>query len=487
MDKIGLSLATSIIYMVFVALIGFAVAKRSKSFEDYAVAGRKLGGVMVYATILATWFGTGLALGGASMAYSYGFRGVIMDPIGAGLSILLFGLFFAKLLRSRGYITISDFFKDRYGSRMEALSAIVQVLAYIGWSASLLVSFGTIMKVFTGISYEQGLAIGVLVTLAYTMIGGLWSVVYTDLIQATLLVIGVIALLFSAINEVGGLQAVAANIDPSMLSILPEKNFGYLGYFGLLGAAFYISSWIVQGIGAINSQDLVQRAAAAKTGDTAKKAAIAASFSYIILGLIPAFTGVLATSLYPGLENPDEVLPRLAVNLLPTLPFVVFSVGLLAALMSSADSAILIPSVMVAENIAPRLGYASDKAKLNIARIMVPIVTFTALYIALKTPTIYMLMNLSWELILMTHAAPFIAGIISEKPSEKLVVTAVIAGLVLWGILIWAVLPNCMNVERDLEYALWDAVYIAAPIALLIEALIITIGSKTTMDQLSWN
>ncbi len=479
MDKIGLSLAASVVYMVIVALIGFAVAKRSRSFEDYAVAGRKLGGVMVYATILATWFGTGLALGGASMAYSYGFRGVIMDPIGAGLSILLFGLFFAKILRRRGYITISDFFKDRYGGRMEGLSAVVQILAYIGWSASLLVTFGTIMKVFTGMSYEEGLAIGVLVTLAYTMVGGLWSVVYTDFIQAILLITGVITLLFATIDEVGGLHAVATSIDPSMLSILPEKNFGYLGYFGLLGAAFYISSWLVQGIGAINSQDLVQRAAAAKTEDTARKAAVAASISYIALGLIPAFIGVLATSLYPGLDNPDEVLPRLAVNLLPALPFVVFSVGLLAALMSSADSAILIPSVMVAENIAPKLGYTSDKAKLAIARLMVPIVTFTALFIALKTPTIYMLMNLSWELILMTHAAPFIAGIISDKPSEKLVVTAVAAGLILWAILIWAVFPSCMQVEGDFEYAAWDAVYIAAPLALLVEALIITAGAKT--------
>ncbi|MEB3755281.1 MAG: sodium:solute symporter family protein [Desulfurococcales archaeon] len=431
MDKIGLSLAASIVYMVAVASIGFAVAKRSKSFEDYAVAGRRLGGVMVYATILATWFGTGLALGGASMAYSYGFSGVIMDPIGAGLSIMLFGLFFAKLLRRKGYITISDFFRERYGGKMEGLSAIVQILAYIGWSASLLVTFGTIMKVFTGMSYEQGLALGVLVTLAYTMVGGLWSVVCTDFIQALLLIAGVITLLFEAIDEIGGLQAVRSTINPSMLSILPERNFGYLGYFGLLGAAFYVSSWLVQGIGAINSQDLVQRATAARSGNTARNAAVAASISYIILGLIPAFIGVLASSLYPGLDNPDEVLPRLAINLLPTIPFVVFSIGLLAALMSSADSAILIPSVMVAENIVPRLGYRSDKAKLGIARLMVPIVTFTALFIALKTPTIYMLMNLSWELILMTHAAPFIAGIVSGKPSERLVLAAVLAGLVL--------------------------------------------------------
>ncbi len=478
-DKVGYSLVAVAIYLASMVALGVAVSRRSKSFNDYAVAGRRLGFVMAYATILATWFGTGLAMGGASMAYSFGLRGVIMDPIGAGLSILLFGLFFASILRRRGYITIADFFRDRYGSRMEALSAVVQVLAYMGWSASLLVTFGTILKVFTGVSYTYGLLIGVAVTIAYTTIGGLWSVVYTDLIQAGLLVAGILALFLVVLDEVGGLSVFGSTIPWDALSILPEKGFGYLGYIGAMGAAFYISSWLVQGLGAVNSQDLVQRAAASRDESVARKSALAASFSYIILGLIPALIGIMATQIYPSMDNPDEVIPKLAVDLLPTPLFTLFAVGILAALMSSADSAILVPSVVAAENIAPALGLGrSERSKLVIARLMVPVISILALAIALKAPTIYMLMNLSWELILMTHAIPFIAGLISSKPNEKTVVTAVAAGLALWVLLSAYVYPATYSVEGDMEWAIWDAIYIAAPLALLVEAIIVGIAGK---------
>jgi len=125
MDKVSTALIGVLIYMVFTLFIGFYISKKIRRFAGYIVAGRKLGMALKYGTILATWFGTGLAIGGASMAYSYGYRGVIMNPIGAGVCIILFGLFFAGILRKMGYYTISDFFRDRYGGKMELISAIV--------------------------------------------------------------------------------------------------------------------------------------------------------------------------------------------------------------------------------------------------------------------------------------------------------------------------------------------------------------------------
>ncbi|MCE4598815.1 MAG: hypothetical protein F7C81_01280 [Desulfurococcales archaeon] len=476
MDKVSLALIAALVYMAFMVVVGLIASRRSRTFTDYAVAGRRLGLPMVYATILATWFGTGLAVGGASMAYLFGYRGVIMDPIGAGVSILIFGLFFASILRKKGYITISDFFRERYGRGMELLSAVVQVIAYMGWSASLLVTFGTIMSTFTGMEYREGLLIGVGITIIYTTIGGLWSVVYTDLIQAALLVTGILLLFKATLDAVGGLGVFGSEIPMSTLSILPEEGFGYLGYTGLMGAAFYISSWLVQGIGATTSQDLVQRAVAARDERVARRAAIAASVSYIVLGLVPATIGIMATLLYPSLENPDEVLPRVALDLLPTIPFVLFTIGLLAALMSSADSAILVPSVVIAENIAPRLGLSGDRVKYLVAKASVPLIALVSLAIALQAPTIYFLMNLSWELILMTHAVPFIAGLLSTRLKEKAVLTAVIAGLALWITLTLMLIPVTYAVEGDMEYAAWDAVYIAAPLALLLEVVIVAVS-----------
>lgn len=473
MDKVAVALTASLAYFASMVALGLAVSRRSRTFEDYAVAGRRLSAWTLYATILATWFGTGLAVGGAGMAYLYGYRGVIMDPIGAGVSILVFGLFFASMLRRRGYVTVSDYFRERYGPRMEALTAVVQVIAYMGWSASLLVTFGTIMEVFTGLSYEEGLALGVAATVLYTTLGGLWAVAYTDIVQAMLLIAGVLVLFKATLDAVGGLGVFGREIPLSALSILPEEGFGYLGYFGAMGAAFYISAWLVQGLGSTLSQDLVQRAAAARDESAARRAAVAASFSYIALGLVPATMGIMARLIYPSLDDPEQVLPRLGLDLLSTIPFTLFTVGLLAALMSSADSAILVPSVVIAENIAPRLGVRSERGKYAVARAVVPLVAVASLAIALKAPTIYFLMNLSWELILMTHVAPFLAGLTSKRPGEREAILAVAVGLAVWIALTAYLYPVTYGVEGDAEYAVWDAIYIAAPPALAAEAIII--------------
>lgn len=468
MDKVGLAFIGIGFYMVFTLIIGYWASRRVKGLADYIVAGRRLGYLLTYGTILATWFGTGLALGGASMAYSYGYRGVIMDPIGAGLCIILFGLFFAAILRRKGYMTVSDFFRDRYGGGMELASAIVQTIAYMGWMASLLLSFGTIFKVFLGLPYTYGLLLGTIVTVVYTTLGGMWSVAVTDFFQSMLLIIGILILLPFTISAAGGLEVIGSKIPLSDFSILPEDNWGYLGYVGLLGASFYISSWLVQGIGSLSCQDLVQRALSAKNEWVSKYSSIAAGITYVLLGLVPATIGIFGRLIVPNLANPDEILPTLGLKLLPAIPFVIFSVGLLAALMSSADSAMLIPSTMIVNNILPKIRPGtSEKTKLLLGRILVPIITVVSLLIAFYGKTIYFLMNLSWELILMVQGIPFILGLYWGRATKQGAYASIAVNLVVWVVLILLTLPATMAVEGELDWAIWDSIYIAAVPALI--------------------
>ncbi len=466
-------------------MVGFWASRRVKTSIDYLVAGRRLGFWLTFGTILATWFGTGVAVGGAAMAYSFGLRGVIMDPIGAGLCILLFGLFFAKTLRRLGYVTIPDFFRERYGRPMEVASLLVQVVAYIGWTASLLVTFGEIFEVYTGLPWEQGLLLGVLVTVAYTCLGGMWSVAVTDLLQSVLLMAGVLLAVPFVVEACGGPAAIAARIPADMYSILPGPGFEYLGYVGLMGMAFYISSWLVQGIGSLSCQDLVQRALSAKDAETARRASIAAAIGYWTIGLVPALIGVWATILLPGLEDPDEVLPRVALEYLPLPVFAVFTVGLLAALMSSADSAMLIPGSVIAWNLLPLVKPdVSDRTKLLVARLLVPVTAFAALAVALWAKTIYFLMNLSWELILMVQGLPFILGVYWRKANQTGALACIAASFATWIPLILATLPYTLKVEGgNLEWAVWDSIYIAAPPALAVGLAVFIIVSLLTQKR----
>jgi len=485
MDKVTVALWATVAYLIAMLFIGIWASRRVKGLTDYVVAGRRLGFWLTYGTILATWFCTGVVMGGASMAYTYGLRGVIMDPLGAGLSIILFGIFFAHLLRKLRYVTVSDFFRVKYGRTMEVLSLVVQVIAYMGWTASLLITFGDIFKVYTGITWEEGLLIGALVTITYTMLGGMWSVTLTDFAQMILFIAGTVAAVPFVINAAGGWESISSNIPLDRYSILPGPGFEYLGFVGILGMMYYLSSWLVQGMGSLSCQDLVQRALSAKDAKTSKRAALAAGLSYWTLGLIPALIGIWASISLPGLENPDEVIPTMALKFLPTSVFAVFTIGLLAALMSSASSSSLIPPTMIAWNLLPMIKpNLSEKSKLLISRILVPVIAFVSVAIALWAKTIYFLMNLSWELILMVQGIPFIFGMYWKKSNRTAAIASVVANLAVWIPLIFYFLPYALEVEGgELDWAVWDAIYIAALPALVIGTLTFVATALATQKK----
>jgi len=483
--KIFLGLIGVAIYMALTIIIGWWASKRVKNLADYIVAGRRLGLALVVGTVLATWFGGGTVLGGSSMAYIFGLRGVIMDPIGAGVCVILFGLFFASILRKLRYLTIADFFRVRYGRTMEILSTIVNIIAYMGWLGALLVAFSSVFQVLLGLTFEQGVWLGTIVTIIYTFLGGMWSVTLTDFIQMVLLTIGMLFMIPYVAQAAGGWGVIAEKISLDNYSILPGPNWGYLGYIGLFGFMFYLSSWLVQGIGALSCQDLVQRGLSAKDEKTARIGSIIAGIGYITLGLVPALIGIWGRLVVPDIENPDLIIPTLAVKVLPTPIFVIFAVGLLAAIMSSADSALIIPPSMIAQNLVPMIRpKVREKVKLLLARILVPIIGVVSLLIALYAATIYFLMNLSWELILMVQGIPFILGLYWKKANRSGALACVAVNLAVWVTLIFMTLPYTLEVEEGVfEWAIWDSIYIAAVPALALGIITFIIVSLLTQKR----
>ena len=485
MDKVTLALYGVIGYFVIVMFIGWWASRRVKTLTDFAVAGRRLGPILVFGTVLATWFGGGTALGGASMAYSFGLRGVIMDPLGAGVAVILFALFFAVILRRLKYITIADFFRAKYGKGMELASSIVNIVAYMGWLGALLVSFSAVFQVLLGIPFEQGIYLGTIVTIIYTFAGGMWSVTLTDFIQMFLLILGIVLIIPFLLGAVGGWGPIQEAVSLDMYSILPGPGMEYLGYVGLFGFMYWISSWVVQGLGSLSCQDLVQRSLSAKDEKTAKWATFAAGIGYWTIGLIPALVAIWGIALIPEIDNPDLILPTLAMEVLPTWAFVIFVVGLVAAIMSSSDSAMIIPPTMIAENILPYFKKdVSEKTKVWVARLLVPIIAIVALLIALYAATIFFLMNLSWELILMVQGIPFILGIYWKKANRLGAYASILVNFAVWIPLIFWTLPYTLEVEGGvLDWAVWDSIYIAAIPALVAGTITFVVVSLLTQKR----
>ena len=181
-----------IIYLLITIAIGLVAAKRVKNSADFAIAGRHLPIAMIVTTTFATWFGSETVLGIPARFVNNGLNGVVEDPFGAGICLILVGVFFASRLYKMTLLTISDYFRERFGKKVEILCSIIIMLSYLGWVSAQVTALGLVFNVLSAgtISLSMGMIIGVISILAYTLFGGMWSVAITDFIQMIILVVG---------------------------------------------------------------------------------------------------------------------------------------------------------------------------------------------------------------------------------------------------------------------------------------------------------
>ena len=179
-----------IVYLLVTIAIGLMAAKRVQNSADFAIAGRHLPLAMIVTTTFATWFGSETVLGIPAKFVNGGLHGVVEDPFGAGFCLILVGLFFAGKLYRMTLLTISDYYRERYGRSVEIVCSLIIMLSYLGWVSAQVTALGLVFNLLSDgvIGIELGMVIGVVSILAYTLFGGMWSVAITDFIQMIILV-----------------------------------------------------------------------------------------------------------------------------------------------------------------------------------------------------------------------------------------------------------------------------------------------------------
>src|ERR1700712_803918 len=205
-------------YLFVTIAIGLVAARRVKNTADFAIAGRHLPLVMIVTTTFATWFGSETVLGIPAKFVNGGLNTVVEDPFGAGTCLILVGLFFASRLYKMTLLTISDYYRERFGRTVEVLCSLIIILSYLGWVSAQITALGLVFNVLSAnaISIPVGMAIGVVSILAYTLFGGMWSVAGTDFIQMIILVLGLSVIAVFAGHQAGGAAkaiALAARQD----------------------------------------------------------------------------------------------------------------------------------------------------------------------------------------------------------------------------------------------------------------------------------
>src|SRR6185436_7959372 len=185
-------IAFVVLYLLVTIAIGLWAARRVQNSKDYVLAGRSLPLYMNTATVFATWFGAESVLSVSVEFSKSGMGGIIADPFGSSMCLVIVAVFFARAFYRMDLLTIGDFYRKRYGRTMEFGTSVVIAISYLGWTAAQLTALGLAFWILShgAISLEHGIILGAVITLAYTLWGGMWSVALTDLFQSVMIVAG---------------------------------------------------------------------------------------------------------------------------------------------------------------------------------------------------------------------------------------------------------------------------------------------------------
>ena len=423
-------------YLLVTIAIGLMAAKRVKSSADFAVAGRHLPLYMIITTTFATWFGSETVLGIPAKFVNSGLNGVVEDPFGAGSCLILVGLFFAARLYRMTLLTISDYFRERYGRAVEVVCSIIIMVSYLGWVSAQVTALGLVFNVLSGgaVSLPLGMVIGVVSILAYTLFGGMWSVAVTDFIQMIILVVGLAVLAVFAGQQAGGAdKVIALAVSQDMFKFWPEPNFHDI--------VFFFAAAITIMLGSIPQQDVFQRVMSANSEKAATHGPVIGGVLYILFAFVPMFLVVSALIIMPEraaeliAEDPQKVLPTLVMEKMPFVMQILFFGALLSAIKSCASATLLAPSVTFTENIWRQFHpHQSDRQELRAMRVTV--LVFSALVlgyaIAMQGTSIYEMVSGAYQVTLVGAFVPLAFGLYWSRATTQGALFAIVLGLLTW-------------------------------------------------------
>ena len=427
-----------IIYLLGTIAIGLWAAKRVKTTADFAIAGRHLPLVMIITTTFATWFGSETVLGIPAKFVQGGLGSVVEDPFGAGTCLILVGLFFAAKLYKMTLLTISDYYRERYGRGVEVACSLIIILSYLGWVSAQVTALGLVFNLLSGgaISIPTGMVLGTASILAYTLFGGMWSVAVTDFIQMIILVVGLAIIAVFAAGQAGGADKVIdLALSKDLFRFWPEPTMAEIVTF--------VAAAITMMFGSIPQQDVFQRVMSAKDLKAATRGPVIGGVCYILFAAVPMFLVTSALIIMPEQaatlikEDPQKVLPTLVLEHMPFAMQVIFFGALLSALKSTASATLLAPSVTFVENIwrqfFPR---QSDRQELWTMRVAVLI--FSACVctyaIVLQGTPIYEMVSGAYQVTLVGAFVPLAAGLYWKRATTQGAIFSIVLGLLSWAL-----------------------------------------------------
>ncbi len=417
----------ALVYLAAILIIGFVSARKVKTADDFATAGKKIPFWTNVYSMASAQIGAGATMGVASMTYQYGFSGMVLG-LGAATGAILSGLIFAKKIREADVTTIPELIRNKLGTRVANMICILTIIQVFGILASQVRSLGTILQIFIpSLSLLNAIIIMAVVMMVYSVIGGMVAATNTDKLNVSIMILSVMVITpLIAMIKIGGTEGIATNLSADQLSLttmgLPSMLSTFL-YFGLVGM--------------INNENFL-RICGAKNAKEARGATLtAALLVYLPYMIFAGLIGIMGIILIPELGTSDSIIPAMIDSMTNDLVGALLLAGLLAAVMGTAASVAMAVSVTFTRDVAGRVKKEmSGKETLSIQRIALVIFTILAIIVGYQGTSIVTIME--------DLGAPCVAALIpifmgmffwkktNAKGAGITVIVAVVATVVYW-------------------------------------------------------
>ncbi len=431
-----------LLYLAAMLAIGFIVQRRGgvETSKGYLVANRNIGPILIGGTLFATFWGGGTLLGGAGAAYGGHMLATIADPWASGVTLVLMATFFVVILRKMKIASLGEMYYLRYGTRGALIASILSLPTLLFWTSVQILAIGKILNVLIGLPGVESAVLAGLIVIVYTYLGGMLAVIITDNIQMVLILLGLALLIPTGIAYVGGMDVVLENTPTDFWSILPsDASPSGIGWT-LTGIMAWFAAWCGMGLGSLASLDISQRVFCARDDRTAKQGLFLGAGLYWVAGLGPIFLGLLgivmvSTGMIDGAvlaEDPELIVPFLAKTLLSPWMMAVFVASLMAAIMSTASSAIfaaaaVISTAFVHGSVSDHI--RDDKAVLRFTRALVVILGLFSIGISFVAPGLYDLMIFGFTLLFACLFWALVCGLFWKRANAPGAIASMLGGL----------------------------------------------------------
>ncbi|WP_369169552.1 sodium:solute symporter [Streptomyces sp. R28] len=414
-----------VVYLAGMLAMGWWGMRRAKSKSEFLVAGRRLGPAMYSGTMAAIVLGGASTIGGVGLGYQYGLSGAWM-VFTIGLGLLALSVFFsARIARLKVY-TVSEMLDLRYGGRAGVISGVVMWAYTLMLAVTSTIAYATIFDVLFDMNRTLAIVLGGSIVVAYSALGGMWSITLTDMVQFVVKTVGVLLLLLPiAVVKAGGFSEMKAQ--------LPTEYFDPLG----IGGETIFTYVLIYTFGMLIGQDIWQRVFTARSDRTAKWGGTVAGAYCLAYALAGAVIGTAAKVLYPELGSADDAFATIVKDELPVGVRGLVLAAALAAVMSTSSGALIACATVANNDIWSRLrgavrrtedthDGAHDEVKGNRAFILLMGLAVIATAIAIDN--VVEALTVAYNLLVGGLLVPILGGLLWRRGTAHGALASVVVG-----------------------------------------------------------